>query len=393
MKNTTVALIFILFAAANAAAETTIHWWGSTSFRQRNEATKEYTPSYSSSGAGILLHTEENNTTKIGYQFGLKTDVRENITLGLTLRSGLSGNAQVMIQDIHNKDGLLPSIQEAYIDWRTPYAKIELGKIPQQGNALWDVYAATLYWSSADPRQNDPTDGFFNDRLAALNGVRLSRPIGPVTLRGLYHTDYVGGYFRQFEDSAKTFKRAPDRYNVMIGATMDIEIIDGVGVGIWNSTLNTLTLDFDYGFPHRAAMAGTNPDSVTADESIWGATLKVSNDLSMAQIGYAFNWRDSVFTINFLDVIAQVNIGNIARLAEKNWGDFALTFRYQNGAEEMEFIPYKGDAAVRKAIHLYLNKSLWGLDVQPRVIWFSTEIEGFKQRTQARYEVTTTVRF
>ncbi len=391
MKNTTVALTIILLAASIAAAEPTIRWWGLTSFRQRNEISKEYTPTYSSSGGGILLHTTENNSTKIGYQIGLKTDVRENVTVGLTLRSGLSGNAQVMIQDIHNKDGLLPSIQEAYINWRTPYFDVDLGKIPQQGNALWDTYCGTL--DKQGFRQDDPTDGIFNDRMAALNGVRLTRELGPVTLRGLYHTDYVAGYFTQFEDSTGNFDRARDRYVFMIGATSDFGAMGGNGTEIWNSALKGLSLDFDYGFPYRSPMAGTNPDSIAGDETIWGATIKRTDELSMFQVGYAYNWRDSVYTITFLDAIAQANIGNIARLMQKEWGDFTLTFRYQNSRQETEFFPYKGAEAVRTAYHLYANKSLWGLDFQPRIISFATEIEGFKQKTQTRYELTTTVRF
>lgn len=390
MRKTTVALTYLLLSAAIAAAEPTLHWWGLTSFRQRHEVTKEYTDiSFGGAQAGTLLYQLDNSTTRLGYQFGFTTDVRENVTLGLTLRSGLSGNAQVMVQEITNKDGLLPAIQEAYIDWRTPYLKVELGKIPQQGNALWDVYTSTL---QTDFRQDDPRDGIFNDRLAALNGVRFSRAIGPAKLRALYHTDYVAGYYKKLEDASRDFTRAVDRNVFMVGTTVDFTGLAG-SEGIAAQALNGLSLDLDYGFPKRAARSGTNPDSIFAKEEIWGATLKHTSELGLLQAGYAYNWRDSVFTITYLDAIVQANLGYIARQMQKNWGDFTLTFRYQNANEEMEFIPYKGAEAVRTAYHLYCNKSLWGLDLQPRVIWFTTEIEGFKQKTLTRYELTSTIRF
>lgn len=391
MKITTVALTVLILAASYAAAEPTMHWWGLTSFRQRHEISKEYTDiSFGGGAPGTLLHEINNTTTRIGYQFGFIADVRENVSAGLTLRSGLSGNAQVMLQDIHNKDGLIPSVQEAYIDWRTPFAKVELGKIPQQGNALWDVYTSTL---QTDFRQEDPRDGIFNDRLAALNGFRVSRAFGPVSLRGLFHADYVAGYKRDLEDGSTDFIRNPDRNVTMVGTTINLGAMASEQGSLLNSALSGLSVDFDYGFPKRAAKSGTNPDSVYADETLWGATLRRADQFGVVQVSYAYNWRDSVFTISYLDAMVQADLASIARSMGRNCQDFTLTFRYQDGNEAMEFIPYKGAEADRIAYHLYANKSIWGLDFQPRVIWFTTEIEGFKQKTQTRYELTTTVRF
>jgi len=382
MKKTTVALTFILLAASIAAAEPVIRWWGLTSFRQRHEISKEFTDiSFAGGTPGTLLYRLDNSTTRLGYQFGLKADVRENISVGLTLRSGLSGLAQVMHQDIDNKNGLIPAIQEAYIDWRTPYFKVEMGKIPQQGNALWDVYTSTL---QTDFRRDDPRDGIFNDRLAALNGARISRSFGPVALRGLFHADFVGGSYKKIEDGSFDFIRDPDRNVTMIGTTIDLSTLP---------MLAGASVDFDYGFPRRASKDETNPVWVYADETIWGAGIKHASDISLVQISYAYNWRDSVFTMTYLDALLQANCGNIARNMGKDWGDFTATVRYQGSSEKMEFIPYKGAEATRTALHFYLNKSLWGLDFQPRFIWFNTEIESKKVRTQARYELTTTVRF
>jgi hypothetical protein len=391
MRRTTVALTFILLAATFAAAETTIHWWGLTSFRQRHEITNEFTDiSFGGATPGTLLNQIENSTTRLGYQFGFKAEVRENITAGLTLRSGLSGNAQVMHQEITNKDGLLPAVQEAFINWKTPYFRVEMGKIPQQGNALWDVYTSTL---QTDFRQDDPRDGIFNDRLAALNGARISRSFGPIALRGLFHADYVAGNYRKLENASREFIRSPDRNVYMLGTTLDVGRMTSNRDGLLARTLADLTIDFDYGFPKRAAKSGTNPDSIYADETLWGATLKRTDNMGTIQIGYAYNWRDSVFTMTYLDAMAQANLGNFARYLQQDWGDFTLTCRYQTNSEEMEFIPYKGSEAVRTAFHLYANKSLWGLDLQPRIIWFTTEIDGFEAKSQTRYELTSTVKF
>ncbi len=391
MKKTTVALTLILLTATLAAAELTMKWWGLTSFRQRYEVTKEFTDiSFAGAAPGTLLNRIDNSTTRIGYQFGFTVDIRENISAGLTLRSGLSGNAQVMHQEISNKDGLLPAVQEAFINWQTPYLLVELGKIPQQGNALWDVYTSTL---QTDFRQDDPRDGIFNDRLAALNGARFSRSIGPVALRALFHADLVSGNYRKLEDASRDFIRTPDRNVFMLGTTLDIPGLTGNKDNAMGRTLAGMSLDFDYGFPNRAAKPGTNPDSIYADEKLWGATLRQIGDYSTVQVSYAYNWRDSVFTMTYLDLMAQANLGNVVKNMQKDWGDFTLTLRYQTNSEEMEFIPYKGAEAIRTALHLYANKSLWGLDLQPRIIWFNTEIEGFEAKTQTRYELTSTVRF
>jgi hypothetical protein len=377
------AVTLVLLLALDSAAESTIRWWGLASFRQRLEISREYTDITFQGAPGELLHRTDNSTTKLGYQFGFIADVSENLKAGLTLRSGLSGNAQVMHQDITNKEGLLPAVQEAFLDWDTPYSRVELGKIPQAGNAMWDVYTSTL---QTDFRADDPRDGIFNDRQAALNGIRISRPVGPVTLRGVFHTDYVGGYYRKFgEQDAEEFKRAPDRYVILAGFQTNEELHTVLGV-------EGLSLEFDYGFPHRAAQPGTNPDSTMAEEQLWGATAGYTHPLGFVRIGHGYNWRDSTFTINYTDVWGQANLGTM--LANSvDLGDLSLSARYQIASEEMEFVPYKGAVADRSAFHVYMNKTILGLIVQPRVILFTTEIEGFKQKTQARYELTATVKF
>jgi len=86
---------------------------------------------------------------------------------------------------------------------------------------------------------------------------------------------------------------------------------------------------------------------------------------------------------------------------------FRLSGRYQHGVQEHEFGNYIGSKAIRDAWHLYVNKTIWNLDIQPRVIWFRTNIdppepeitdvdyvdEIKKKQTNVRMEITATVRF
>jgi hypothetical protein len=410
MRTAFVALLLALLTASSAFAEVTAHWWGVVSFRQRHETTKEYTDFADSSRRGTPLSTTDNSTTRLGYQFGVKLDLRDNLKAGITFRSGLTSGALVMQQEITSRDGLQPGLQEAYIDWQTPFLRAELGKIPQAGTAMWDVYASSL---QTDFRADDPRDGTFNDRIAALNGARITRMVGPVTLRGIFHSDYVSGFYRtnEYVDATRKFDRVPDRNVVILGTTIDLgsafgckcsnDSCAGCGKGESKSFLgglkalatNGVTLDFDYGFPKRATKSGTNPDSLSADENLWGATLKKSVGLGTLQAGYGYNWRDSSFTIKYWDILAQANAGNISRCFGSDLGDLTLSVRYQHATEEMHFDPYKGATAIRDAIHVYLNDTIWGLDIQPRVIFFTKKTSGFKQQSQTRYEVTTTVKF
>jgi len=386
MRKTTIALLLALVVAADATAEVTTKWWGVVSFRQRHETTKEYIDYANAATRGQLLYTTDNSTTRFGYQLGFLFEIQERLHAGLTFRSGLSGGALVMQQEITSREGLLPGLQEAFIDWETPYVRLELGKIPQAGTAMWDVYASSI---QTDFRADDPRDGIFNDRMAALNGVRISRTVAFVTLRGLFHSDYVGGNYRKYEDSNIDFQRAPDRNVVVLGTTLNfgdksLEALPGQAI------LKGLTLDLDYGFPKRAAMTGTNEDSTYADETLWGATIREEMDVGTLQIGYGYNWRDSVFTITYLDAFAQCYCSKVSPI---DLGDLTFTARYQYNTEELEFDPYKGAKVIRDAWHFYLNKTVGGVDLQPRVILFKKDIEGFKQQQQVRYEVTGTVRF
>ena len=79
---------------------------------------------------------------------------------------------------------------------------------------------------------------------------------------------------------------------------------------------------------------------------------------------------------------------------------------YQKGDHEHQFGTYRGSKVLRTAWHLSINKTLWGLDIQPRVIWFDTEIdptgiefleigepEVKQTASKTRIEITATVRF
>ena len=159
-------IIISTLIAGSAYAEIT-NWWGTVSYRLRHEIAKPYTDYTQAGDAGTLKWTDENFRTRVGYQFGFAVDLTDNLAAALTFRSGLGS---VMLQDITSATGLTPGLQEAYIDWETPYARFHLGKIPQSGNPMWDLYAGV---NETGWRINNPTDGIFNDRMAALNGGRI----------------------------------------------------------------------------------------------------------------------------------------------------------------------------------------------------------------------------
>ncbi len=376
-KKFIIALICLLYTLPSIGA-VSIDWWAIAAFRVRHETTKEYTDLWFNRGPGILNYTIDNTTTRVGYQLGLRFKPKENITFGLTFRSGLYGAAQVMIQDITSREGLIPAVQEAFIDWKTPYAKFELGKIPQEGNALWDLYAATL---QTDFRMDDPRDGIFNDRMASLNGARISIPIEMLTLHGIYHTDFTGGYRWKNEDTAASRPeiRNPDRYVFLLGCELDVSrlLSDGVGKDIFNY----YTISFDYGFPYRAADL-TDIDSSYAKEKLWGANLKTSFDFIQLSIGYGYNWRDSIYTNTYTDILLSVNLFG-----------FKPSARYQYGKQLYKFGIYDGYEIKRTAWHFYCSRLIWGVEIQPRIIIFENVLAGFKQKRQFRYEITSTIRF
>lgn len=377
-------LFFVLILAGNSYAEIT-GWWGMISFRQRHETTKYYTDYTLAGDPGTLRYTDTNSKTRLGYRFGFNVDIADNLFARLTFRSGLGS---VMWQDIDSFSGLLPGMQEAYIDWETPYARLMMGKIPQDGTAMWDLYAAA---NQTDWRRYDPTDGLFSDRMAALNGARLLVPVGPVTMRGTYHADYVGGVRRDYADTEQSDNNDLDWYAILLGI---------------NAKFAGIEFDGDYGLPYRFGdqEVQDDPDSVYVKENIWGVTLTKQFPgfyQSLVQVGYANNKRNGYFDADFLDAKASAEYLGIR-----------LTGRYQRGVQESEYLTYKGSKAIRSAVHLFLNKTIWNLDIQPRIIWFTTEIDprdvdltGIqpeywdrykdvrKQRTNVRMEVTATVKF
>lgn len=385
MKRLLGALLAVALLGQIARAEVTSTWSGQVSVRYRSEVTEEYGDVNATSHRGELLYTTTKITPRVGYTVSAKFDLRDNLKAGLTLRSGLSGGSAVMLQEITSREGLLPGLQEAYIDWTNPLFRAEIGKIPQAGTAMWDVYAASL---QTDTRADDPRDGIFNDRMAALNGARLSRTAGPVTLRAIFHTDYISGYYRENEIGTQKRENFPNKYTILVGGAFDME--DAI---FFAPVPVRVTADFDYGFPYRATIQGNNPDSTFADEKLWGASIKLSDQFASFQGGYGYNWRDSVFTIKYYDWLGQLKVGEIAKRWGHDIGDLTFSIRYQTNTEALEYVPYKGSKAKRDALHLYCNATLWGLDFQPRAIFFTNKVDSFKQKVANRYELTTTVKF
>lgn len=375
-KIITVAALLIIMITTQAAAEIT-GWWGIISFRERQEVEDEYYSDVRTAKFGELKDTESNTMTRVGYQFGFRINMKENIFAGLTFRSGLGGiRGDVMWQDIDNRSGLSPSIQEAYIDWTSPYTRIQMGKIPQNGNALWDLYAAHKY---TDLRADDPRDGIFNDRMAALDGARLLAPVGPVTLRGTFNIDYAGGFFRENKDTQSGDEYKPDKMTYLLGAEINLTEFAAPFI----PELKKIEIDGDYGFPYRASYPlKSGKDSTYADEDLWGLNFAAEAAMLEIQFGYAYNWRDSVYTSQFWDL-----------KTAGNFRGFKLTGRYQHQNQKHEIGIYDGHEVIREAFHLYLNKEVWNLDLQPRWIWFKTTVDDTKVTVKNRYELTATVRF
>jgi len=384
MRRLTLNIISLLLAGSAGAA--TLEWWGLVSFRQRYEESREYIDFTISDTTkwGKVRFTDNNNRTRLGYQIGFKTDIRDNLTAGLTLRSGLLPGVigSVMWQDINDRTGLMPGLQEAYLDWKTPYAEFFAGKYPQSGTAMWDLYAAPMGIDAE--RQDNPTDGIFNDRLAALSGARVLVPAGALTLRGTYHTDFVGGKQRHWEESSLEDQITPqlDQKVFLLGGAIDISALAGERLPGALSGLK-LTLDGDYGLAYRVGyFQRAGDDSLYADENLWGLNLNVGLPHVDLTAGYGYNWRDSVFKSDFLDMTLA---GEVA--------GFRITGRWQHNKQEHEFGIYKGHEALRSAYHIYLNKTVWNLDLQPRYIYFVTEVDDRKTKSTERMELTATVRF
>ncbi|HHE47124.1 MAG TPA: hypothetical protein ENL08_05425 [Bacteroidetes bacterium] len=373
-----------------AEAATDFNWWGMVAVRGRHESYKEYVDISASDTTkwGTVRYTDDNSKTRLGYKFGFSLDINEFITAAVTLRSGVGS---VMWQDIstENTSGLSPGLQEAYIRWTPPKAQVLMGRIPQSGNAMWDLYAASN--NIRDPvRQDNPTDGVFNDKMGFLNGIKLLVPVGPVTMRAVYHTDYVGGARREYSSSSSSPEITPqmDSYTYVGGLSVDI-MQTLASFGQTMPTGVSSQLDFDYGKPHRIGdLRDTDTDSSYADEKLWGMSFKVgrfsptTHTGSEFQYSYGYNKREGIYESRFSDY----------KLTAEFRG-FRLTFRYQDNTQEMTEGIYKGHEADRTATHIYLNTTLWGLDIQPRYIKFETKVGGHKATSNERYEVTSTIRF
>lgn len=379
--NRFIILIFSVLFTGSAYAEIT-NWWGVVSFRMRNETSKPFTD-YTVRGdePGTLRYTDENFKTRVGYQFGFNVDIADNLAASLTFRSGLGS---VMWQDITNSSGLSPGLQEAYIDWETPYARLHLGKIPQQGNAMWDLYAGA---NQTDRRLYNPADGLFNDRMSALNGARFMLPLSfgefVITPRLTFHSDNVSGYKRDHRKSEIEDERIPDWYVMLLG---------------YNAQYKGFELDADFGIPKRLGeeRAQGTKDSIYVDEIIWGATAShiideidlggLSVQGSKLSLGFGYNDRDKVFTANFLTAFVQTELMG-----------YRITAKFDKGIHESKEKTYAGSKAHRTTMHFYVNKTFWNLDIQPRVIFFKTEIENegvTKVRDKlTRIELTATTRF
>ena len=388
--------LFFLLPLGIEAKDLGLKYWAVAAFRVRHQTEKEYTDISFRGAPGMLLYTLDNSSVRLGYQVGVKMEPYPNVTLGLTLRSGLYGQAMEMIQRLNNREGLLPSIQELFIRWSMPFGSVEMGKIPQEATPLWDLYAATL---QIDFRADDPRDGVFVDRMAALSGARLKVPIRFVTLSGIFHTDDVDGFKRINEDATVRQVRKPDRYVWLLEGDWAVDEFFRIHFGDIPSDVS-FRLTGDYGLPFRAAVM-TDPDSAYADETLWGVNLHLKSPPVSLKGGYAYNWRDSVYTNRFWDGLLTLNLGNIVNdflspyLATlyPQLEEFTGVFRYQKGSQRHEFGIYKGHTIKRFAWHYYLNIPVRNLLIQPRVIIFENEITGFRQKKQWRLEITTYLNF
>ncbi len=390
-----VILLIALCSETGFASEKNLKWWGFVSFRHRLETYKKYIDITASDSTtwGNLKETDKNAKTRLGYKFGFTVDLSEYISAAITLRSGLG---KVMWQDINNESGdLFPGLLEAYIDWKPPYAEVLLGRIPQDGNPMWDLYAASN--NLRDPlRQNNPVDGVFFDKMGYLNGLKILTDVGPVTLWGLYHTDYVSGFRREFAASGSDPQVLPqlDQRIYLGGFTLDIDGSVRHILGKSPSETMTSELMFEVGLPYRIGdiVRSTNEDSLYAREKIWGGTFNAGREILITNelkalldlyIGYGYNWREDVYRSTFWNYKITAEILG-----------FLFSAKYQIcNRTNYEGIYKFSDDKLYSALHFYLNKTIWGLDIQPRYIIFEDKIGNNKTITTDRFEVTTTIRF
>ncbi|NQU04549.1 MAG: hypothetical protein HQ568_00540 [Calditrichaeota bacterium] len=414
MKKVLIAIVLIALISENSYSAT-FNWWGMISFRLRYEIKKDYIDATAPNADnwGDVKYTDTNSKTRLGYKLGFNVEVNDYITAAMTLRSGVG---VVMWQDINSDNaGLNPGLFEAYINWQPPYAQIQLGRFPQQGNAMWDIYAATKYQTDKD-RQDDPTDGIFNDRMGALNGVKIIVPVGPLNLTGIYHTDFVGGYRTVFESENKPPEVTPklDQKIFLAGFDVNITNLTNVTMDYFDkgqpiSEIFNLECYFDYGLPFRIGddqNAEVKKDSVYNDEEMWGTGAKAAVYFEKLKSGlnldfsYGYDWRDSVYASRFWDY--KLN---------GEYSGYKLTFRYQYNNVENYDPDFIVDKVFREAFHFYLTMKLWELEIQPRYIRFYNESEKivdvldqsgniigqdakrFKSPDNTRYEITTTIRF
>lgn len=386
MKNLSVSVAVILIATTCFAAEIT-NMWGMVSFRERHEEEEVFYSTPGSDNFGKPYQIRTNTKSRLGYQFGMNVEISEYLSAGLTFRSGI---ASVMVQDIDNRSGLTPGIQEAFLDWTVPFFDVQLGKVPQQGNAIWDLYAAH---KQTDFRTDDPRDGIFDDRMSALNGVKLTTDAGPLSLRGVYHIDYVAGGRIEYVGSSSDDEYTPDKYVYMVGGALSVtDLMYDHMKKLSVSDDFYLEIEGDYGFPYRSAnFYLATDDSVYFDEDIWGAGISTGLEWVNFEAQYAYNWREDYFTSRFWDY--KLQLGAPENLLPDWLADIRLTAKYEYHSQQQNVGTFKDTRAVRDAFHFYLNKNVWDLDLQPRIIWFKTEIDGIKTKTNVRMELTATTRF
>jgi|GEM_PF-1148818 len=397
MRKLFTVLILLSIVSTGFAVELT-NFFGTISARERYDNEEYLYSDPRTANFGEPYQKITNDKVRVGYRLGIKLKFHDNLTAGLTLRSGIRS---VMWQDINNIAGLTPGVQEAYINWRLFeetaeiagrekkfYTTMEFGIIPQAGNAMWDLYAA--HQQTDNPgRADDPRDGTFADRMSGLNGARITVGIGCLSLRGVYHTDKVEGRRVEWMNSSSPNDNVPDKYTVLAGG--ELNAAEALQLDDHVKGMN-LTLGYDYGWAYRVGnWYKSSKDSVYFDESIWGMYANIGPQWANLNFGYGSNERDSIHLSRYWDY--KLVLGFPEGMVPDMLADLQLVGNYQIHSQIHKFGQYNGHNAEREAIAIYINKKILNLDWQPRAIFFTTSVSDKKIYTNTRYEITTTVTF
>jgi len=391
-------VLLTLLATACFAVELT-DFTGTIAVKNRNETEQNWFSDPRTGNFGDPYQTIENNRVRAGYRLGMKIKIYDNLSAGLTFRSGMGS---VMVKEINDISGLQPGVQEAYISWRLFQEErqisdrnwkfntnVELGIIPQVGNAMWDLYAAHNQTDNPG-RADDPRYGTFEDRMGGLNGARVSIGLGPLTLRGVYHTDKVEGRRIKWDNSSSPDDNIPDKYVILGGAELrGAELLSCSSPALKDMVL---TVGFDYGVPYRVGNWYKNSkDSVYFDETIWGIDAKVGPSWALFGFGYGENERDSVYLSRYWDY--KLTLGTPQGLLPQCLEDLQFVVDYQFNSQIHKFGQYNGHNISRDALHLYFNKKILNLDWQPRVILFQNKVDDVKVYTDTMIDITASVTF